>query len=236
MKKRNMILVRNEYDANRFAAKIMLLTIGFFLLVYILNIIGIFIVPLVTMTTTVTISTLLLLIPSILTFLLKVNEPWLKYVNVTCAALTVTNTSILLTYHVVLLYIFAIAIASLYFSKNLNWFAVIITIILTSIGQIVTSYIDGVPDLNFPRMYSVLVYGIVPRSIELLGMSLIFIALAQRTNKMLENVIGVEEQKIVLEDYIDFIENQKLEIESQRQELKNLMDNTGEGFLFLVMI
>jgi small-conductance mechanosensitive channel len=57
----NDILARNEQEANKFAAWITLITISFILLVYILNVVGIFIAPLGAMTFAFSIAITLML-------------------------------------------------------------------------------------------------------------------------------------------------------------------------------
>jgi hypothetical protein len=60
-------------------------------------------------------------------------------------------------------------------------------------------YVESVKDNNFTDLYSVLIYGVIPRDIQLLALSLIFILLSKRTRRMLENVMGAEEQKNLLD-------------------------------------
>jgi len=197
---RSTIFVKNETDANRFASFIMLLTIIFVALVYVLDLIGLFIVPINTMTIAMAISSFFLIMPAILVFIFKVEGSWLKYIIVSFAVLMVSTVSAFLTFHTLLLYVFAIAISSLYFSRSLTWFSVILTIILTSIAQILSLQLGGVVDNNFKILYDVLIYGVVPRAIELVALSFIFTALANRTRRMLENVMDAEEQKVVLDN------------------------------------
>ena len=116
----NSLLMRNEYESNRVAAKVMLTTIIFIVLVYILDVLNIFIVPIMTMTIAMAAAILMLVIPSIIVFVLKLDGWWVKYVIVSAAAIMVSFLSMFLSFHTVLMYIYAIAIASLYFSRRLR--------------------------------------------------------------------------------------------------------------------
>ena len=60
-----------------------------------------------------------------------------------------TLLSITLTYHVVAIYVYSIAIASLYFSKKLNIMATGLTVAGVSVGQILAFYLDTLQDDNF---------------------------------------------------------------------------------------
>jgi len=222
----NRILVKNEYEANRFAAKVMLFTIIFVALVYLLDVVGIFVVPIITMTIALSVGVVLLLIPSVIVFILKAQGWWVKYVTVSAATLMVAFVSAFLSFHAILMYVYAIAIASLYFSRRLSWFAVVFSIIFISLGQIMGFYTNGVPDKNFTDMFGTVIYGVLPRAIELFAISLIFIALSKRTKNMLENVMGAEDQKAMLDRTLA-ITNKSYEVSSVLAEsVKQLSDIT----------
>ncbi|MDF2540785.1 MAG: methyl-accepting chemotaxis sensory transducer [Herbinix sp.] len=198
----NDILIKNEQEANKLAATITSITITFIALVYILNVVGIFIAPQKAMSIAMGISTFMMLVPPILVFIFKLERLWVKYFIVTVCTLMVAVMSLQLSWHVVVLFIYPIAISSLYFSRRLSWFAVILSILLFTTSQIASLYAGGVGDKNLTAPYEMIVYGILPRSIELLALSLIFITLSKRTKLLLQNVVGAEEQKESLEKII----------------------------------
>ena len=103
-----------------------------------------------------------------------------------------------LGYHVVLLYIYAIAIASLYFSRKLNIFTTILSVIGVSVGQLLDFVLNTLPDKNFTNMYKLVVYGIVPRAIVLIAIAAIFTMLCERTAGMLSNLLNAEEQERIM--------------------------------------
>ncbi len=195
----NSILKKNEYEAGRFAALVMLLTIIFIGLVYVLELLNIFIVPLPVITVALSVGTAFLLIPFILVNVLKLRHPAVKYVIVTAAALMVATLNLFLSYHVVLLFVYPIAIASLFFSRALSWYTVIISVVLSSLSQIFGFNAGGVEDRNMENLTNAIMYGVAPRAIELIAISLIFIMLSKRTKGMLQNVMGAEEQKTMLD-------------------------------------
>ncbi len=123
----------------------------------------------------------------------------MKYVNTLCAVMFVTITTITLTYHVVVLYVYAIAIAGLYFSKKLNIVATVLTVAGVSVGQLLAFYLQTLQDDNFTELQSVVVYGIVPRALVLIAIAAIFTMLSSRTAGLLSNLMGAEEQKEMLE-------------------------------------
>ena len=116
------------------------------------------------------------------------------------AVIFVTVSTVILTYHVVLLYIYAIAIAGLYFSKKLNIFVTVLSVIGVSAGQILAFVLNTLPDKNLPTMYKLVIFGIVPRALVLIALAAIFTMLCNRTAQMLSNLLGAEEQEKLMAD------------------------------------
>lgn len=135
------MLVRNEIEANRFTAKVMLASVIFVILFLLLKLFGMFVISLETMVLALGLSTLFLLIPWFIVLILKRQDGWVKYAIVTSAVMAVFMVFSILSHNVILLYSYPVAIASLYFSKRLCSYTVALTLILLSIGQILSFYI-----------------------------------------------------------------------------------------------
>ena len=145
-----------------------------FSLIFLLNVLGIFEIRSVVMTPAYVGSGILLLLPALLTLVLKIEKDYVKYINVISAALFVTLLSVTLTYHVVVIYVYPIAIASLYFSKKLNIIATALTVVGVSVGQILAFYLDTLQDDNFTVLYDTILWGIIPRAMVLIAVAIIF--------------------------------------------------------------
>ncbi len=195
---KNSILNQNELEANKFAAIVMMCTNLFVFLVYILNHLRIFIVNEGIMTIATSLAAVLLATPFVIVILFKQQGIWVKYVSVTAAVLMVSILAALLSWHAVVLYAFPLAIASLFFSKRLSWYAALFSFVSLSTAQILSQIMDGVPDRNLTKMYDAVVYGIGPRTIQLVILSYIFIVLSRRTRSMLGNIMGAKEQEEML--------------------------------------
>lgn len=193
------LLSENERSANKAAAKVMRITAIVFAAVLLLDILGIFTVKLSVMITSYIIGTLLLLVPTLIVNVLKKNEGWVKYVIVICAMLFTSVAAATLAYHAVIMYVFPIAIASLYFSGKLNNFSAIITIIGVSVGMCIAYKYDFVTDHNFTDVKKLVLFGILPRAMSLFAISAIFTMLCRRTASMLGNLMGAEQQRIMRE-------------------------------------
>ena len=193
MTEENSILMDNEKQANRIVAKVMGTTFVIFTLIYLLNVWGVFEIRAWVMNTAYFGSCVILLFPTLFTFILKVEKPYVKYINVIGAALFVTLLSVTLTYHVVVIYVYPIAIASLYFSKKLNILATVLTVIGVSVGQLAAFYLDTLQDDNFTVLFDTLLWGIVPRAMVLTAMAIIFTMLCGRTVALLTRLTKTAE-------------------------------------------
>lgn len=194
------VLVQNEKQANKAAAKVMRITFIIFTLVYILNVLGIFIVDMKIMTTAYVLGSVLLWLPTVLVNIAKRDGSYVKYALTICAVIFITIVTSTLGYHAVLLYIYAIAIASLYFSKKINVMTMILSVIGVSAGQIICFWFHILPDKNFTTLYKLIVYGIVPRAMVLIAIAAIFTMLCERTAGMLSNLMNAEEQERMIEE------------------------------------
>lgn len=194
------VLVQNEKQANKAVSKVMRITFIIFTLVYILNVLGIFIVDMKVMTMAYVLGSIMLWMPTILVNVAKQDGSYVKYALTICSVIFITIVTSTLGYHVVLLYIYAIAIASLYFSKKINVMTMILSVIGVSAGQIICFWFNILPDKNFTTLYKLIVYGIVPRAMVLIAIAAIFTMLCERTAGMLSNLMNAEEQERMIEE------------------------------------
>lgn len=195
MEEKSGVLIQNEKQANRAVAKVMQITFVMFTLVYLLNVFGIFVVDMGIMTFAYIVGSILLWLPTLIVFVGKNQQPYVKYILIICAVIFVTVAATTLGYHVVLLYIYAIAIASLYFSKKLNILTTVLSVVGVSLGQWLDFVLNTLPDKNFPNLYKLFVYGILPRALVLIAIAAIFTMLCERTAGMLSNLLNAEEQE-----------------------------------------
>ena len=148
MKEKSSFLIEQEKQANKLAAQVMQFTFLFLTLVLILNLVGVFTVDKVIMTIAYGIGSIVLIIPSFLIMKFKLNSSFMKYLVMTGAVVFIMLLSITLTRHVVVFYVYPIAITSLYFSKKLNVIATVMTVTGVSVGQIMAFFLPTVQVIN----------------------------------------------------------------------------------------
>ena len=99
------ILQENQKVANKIAAKVMRITFLVFTLVYLLNVINIFVIDDALMTIVYILGSVLLLMPTIFADVLKWEGGFTKYYIVISSVVFVTLLCVTLTYHVVVIYV-----------------------------------------------------------------------------------------------------------------------------------
>ena len=190
----NNILMKNEKHANRVVAKVMRITYFIFSIIYILDIVEIFTVDFTTMTVAYIGGSILLLVPTLLVNILKLEHRNIKYLNVIVTVIFTVLLCITLNYHVVLVYVYPIAIASLYFSKRLNIIATALTVVGVSAGQFAAFKLNTLPDDNFLELERALIFGLLPRALILIAIAAIFTMLSGRTTRLLSDLLKNEEK------------------------------------------
>ena len=206
--KQNGILVKNEIEANSFAAKIMLITIVFVFMLFLMKVFGILTTPMGMILLAMGVAVVFLVLPAIFVFVLKKQDAWVKYAICTLCVLAVFVNVAILSQNAILLYCYPVAIASLYFSRKLSIYTVALSTVLLSAAQFLSLF-WGVTDRNLDTVRKMVLLGIIPRAIEFLMMSVIFIYLSRRTRSMLQNMMGAEEQAALLQKTLAMTEKAK---------------------------
>lgn len=197
------IINKNEEDANRSVANVMLITFAIFSLVYILNVVGIFTIYMPAMTVAYIVSGILLITPKILNRVFGTAAKWMKYLYVSFAALFLLIVTTTLTYHVVVMYAYPIAIAGMYFSKKLTRLSSLITAAVTVCGQFAGYFLNWRPDYNFTTMHGLIFFSILPRLMVLISFAALLQLLTDRTSKLLsENADNYERLLLHNQDMI----------------------------------
>ena len=136
-----------------------------------------------------------MLIPIFILKVLKKNEPWLKYVAICSASFVLLSITVTLNYLIIIMFVFPMALASIYFNPKLNRIALFLSIIMSTVGRVLAFKLNPGPDLNFPTWYGLIVFSIVPTVLMLTLIGTIFSALANNTNEMMSSLMNAEEQE-----------------------------------------
>lgn len=200
------LLKKNELEANKVASNVMLVTFGVFVVVYILDLLGIFITDKTLMTIAFIIGSVCLWIPTIIVRALKKTGPAVKYIIIAVSVLFIAFMDVTLTYHVYVMFIFPLAIASLYFSKRLSVFATALTIIGNAAAQIIAFALQTHPDDNYTEFNKNIIFNVIPKAMMTIALAAIFTMLAKRASAMLGSLMSAEQQNRMREKSLEVSE------------------------------
>ena len=227
-KEQNGLIIQNEKEANLFVAKTMRICAVILTLVLILNIVGIFIIDMRAMIIAYILGIVLLFIPTLITNILKIENTANKYIYVTIAVLFISIIIVTLNWHAVVMFIFAIGIASMYFSKGVNRYAAILSIICFAIAQFIAYKAGFTIDENEKSLYHTLVYVIFPRTMCLFACSELFMTLNRRTTNMLRNLKDADEQASMV-DKITKMQNNAQQVSGTLTEAVSTLTEVAEN-------
>ena len=165
MKSNSSVLKKNELEANFFTAKVMAIGCIFTLAISVLNYLKIFDIESNTILITTVTGIIILLIPTLIVNILKMNQPCVKYIIITCCVITVAIYNITLSYHVIILFVCPLVLACMYFDKKVTLVVLLEIMVLSTISQLLAYVWKFTPDDNVISLFQVVVFQIIPRFI-----------------------------------------------------------------------
>ncbi len=179
----------NEDRSNRLFGKICLFA-GFLVLFYlILNEVGVFKIAPVIMRISCIASAILFFIPFVISYVLKRTGEWVKYFMITDILLIVLMLYSVMSYHVMMLWLFPLVGSIIYFDKRLVRFAECITIPGIILGHYLASQFLLLGDDPLRTAQAAMLYGALPRVILFLAIAFVARQVTKKASKMLSNAI-----------------------------------------------
>ena len=184
----NEILNKNEEGANSLIVRLFLIMLGVLTVILALNVFNVFVLDSHLMIETYIICAILLILPMFVNSIKK-NRWIIKYYITFTAVIVMSVLTYSFTYHVIIIAVFPIVVANIYFIQKMNIWAIGLTVVLSAFMQIM-SFLNGkMTDKNFETLDRLILYGILPRTVLLLALSTIFYFLNRRTAKLLESFV-----------------------------------------------
>ncbi len=206
--------LKNERQANVYMSRCMLVFALVVVFVWILNILGVFIVPETIMTIAAVSGIVLLSVPWFVCRFVKGDAPWLKVLIMVLCVLGICILSCAMPKHSIIAWVAPMALSCHYYSKKYTYITVIISVVFMSVSIILAAYFgewdvsifgEMQEDMPLPREVSAEVYRrmflyiILPRGLTLLGIGVVCSTLADRTHKLLEQQIKDSRSKQEIE-------------------------------------
>lgn len=218
------VIRKTERESDFFVSKAMRVTALALLLIVILNVVGIFEITPGAMYLAGGIGILLLLVPTLLVNILKLEHPCLKWIFVTISIAFVSIMIVTLNWHAIVIFIYAIGIAGFYYSKALNRYALVGSLICFSIAQYFAYTTNLTTDHNPDSLSDLILFCILPRALSLIGISAIFISQNSKLTNMLKTMMDGEAQAKMMESMNAMREKSK----EVSQELSNSVDTLSQ--------
>ena len=195
------------------------LMIGFMLLVALLNITGVFkIAPLPLYLTTV-ISVFNFILPTLFYNILKIHSTKIRYFILAIVVIQSGLQYAALSYHTIIMLVFPLIMACLYNEKKYVIYTAILTMPMIVISHLAAFYLKIVPDEPLITLKGTILYGIVPRTIEIFAVVILCYTISDRIEKLV-NTLASKNRELY--------EDQENLILAVSQIIENKSENTGQ--------
>ena len=195
------------------------LMIGFMLLVALLNITGVFkIAPLPLYLTTV-ISVFNFILPTLFYNILKIHSTKIRYFILAIVVIQSGLQYAALSYHTIIMLVFPLIMACLYNEKKYVIYTAILTMPMIVISHLAAFYLKIVPDEPLITLKGTILYGIVPRTIEIFAVIILCYTISDRIEKLVNTLASKNK---------DLYEDQENLILAVSQIIENKSENTGQ--------
>ena len=202
-------------DADRRVSAICRSIMVLMVVVMILNKVGVFIIS-DEIYPTLIISMVILFVPTILHDILKLEVKWARYLLMTLLVLMSGLLYAILSYHVVIMIVFPVAVSCLYCDKKCVIYTYFLSVPVMIASHLIALHLKIVPDEPLVTLKGTLLYGIVPRVIELLAVTVVCASVTNRMKKLVNDLIQknnelYEDQQTLLGSLAELIEAQSHE-------------------------
>lgn len=204
-----------ENDADRRMSSICRVIILLMLLVITLNQLRVFNISSMIYPTLV-IAMGILFVPTILYDFLHVRNKITHYFVLTLVVFMSGLLYSILSYHVIIMLVFPVTVACLYCDRNSVLYTMILSIPVMVVSHLIALYLRIVPDEPLVTLYGVLVYGVLPRTIEFLAIAVISLSVTSKLQRLIANLVEknrelYEEQQAVIYSLSELVETQSQE-------------------------
>ena len=213
------IISEYKYDADKRVAFVCRLMIGFMILVGLLNFVGIFKIDPIPLYLTVIISIIDFFLPTLFCNILKMRSVVLRYFILALMVFQSGLQYATLSYHTIIMLVFPLVMSCLYNERKYVIFTAILSIPMIVLSHLTAYYLHVVPDEPLVTLKGTFLYGIIPRTIELLALAIICLFISDRIEKLVKTLADKNEE---------LYEDQENLILSLSQIIENKSENTGQ--------
>ena len=165
---------------------------------------------------TLVIAIIILFFPTILYDFLKLEKKWTRYFLLTLLVFMAGLLYTILSYHVVIMLVFPVVVSCLYCDKACVIYTYALSVPIIVISHLLAFELKVVPDEPLVTLFGVLVYGVVPRVIEFLAITIVCVSVTNKLQNLIRDLIEknnelYEDQQTLLGSLAELIEAQSHE-------------------------
>lgn len=165
---------------------------------------------------TLLVAMVILFVPTILHDILKLEVKWARYLLMTLLVFMSGLLYAILSYHVIIMFTFPMVVSCLYCDKKCVIYSYLLSVPVMIISHLLAFYLKVVPDEPLITLFGTIVYGVIPRVIELLAITVVCASVTNRMQKLVSDLIQknnelYEDQQTLLGSLAELIEAQSHE-------------------------
>lgn len=184
----NNMILEFEKDSDRRIASICRALTLLITIVILLNILHIFKIS-TALYPTLIISALILLIPTLLYDILGLRTKFIRYLVLTLLVFMSGLMYSILSYHVIIMLVLPIVVSCLYCNRANVLYTMVLSIPVMIVSHLMAFKLKIVPDEPLITLEGVFLYGIVPRVIELIAISVICIGITGKLQRLISALV-----------------------------------------------
>ena len=209
------MLLDFEKDSDRRISGICRAITGLILIVIMLNVFNVFNISSALYPTLIAAS-VILMTPTLFFEVLKKRSKKIRYMVLTLLVIMSGLMYSILSYHVIIMLVLPVVVSCLYCERANVIYTTVLSIPVMIISHLIAYSLKIVPDEPLVTLRGVLIYGILPRVIELIAISLICIGITGKLQRLITALVKknnelYEEQQIIVGSLSELVETQSHE-------------------------
>lgn len=201
------ILNTSDEKTTRSLSNILLLCIGLFGVVLVLNELDIFIIDKTAFRIIAAAFAVIMAFPKAALLVRKRYEGWMKYAVMLCASIAICLAYSVLTFHMVMPLVFPLVLSVMYFDNKLTIFTTIETAVFMTAAHFLSAVLLVVQDDPLRTLPQILIFGLLPRLILFCAFAVVCIILGNKTQaifaKLNNSIDEINRTKDSLDTIID---------------------------------
>ncbi len=211
----NNLILDFEKDSDLRISGICRAITGLILIVIMLNVFNVFNISSALYPTLIAAS-VILMTPTLFFEVLKKRSKKIRYMVLTLLVIMSGLMYSILSYHVIIMLVLPVVVSCLYCERANVIYTTVLSIPVMIISHLIAYSLKIVPDEPLVTLRGVLIYGIIPRVIELIAISLICIGITGKLQRLITALVKknnelYEEQQIIVGSLSELVETQSRE-------------------------